>query len=225
MKFKIIVFLVTSYYCFGHELPNKALLNNNHIFALLCVHEDKTGGICHFEISDLLKSKFPQGPIRYNKVVDKLSLDDLRIKEIEKNSWELHMLCVKDKEGKAKVKCGFESLDNPHLAYVFSLSNDIKEIKGFIILRTIYESILENGVIDRSLYTEELVDQEGYEEEPGEEELFWDDEPPVFEREEPNGFFEKLYVKISKISVMQKSALWAIMKYIEIKKSLGSIFG
>lgn len=229
MKSKVIFLFLTAY-SLCKDMPNKALLSNNHIFALVCIHEDGKGGVCNFEISDLLKSKFPQGPIRYNKINDKKNVDVEKIRELEKNSWELPMLCVEERGIGSKVKCGFESLDHNHLAYVFSLSHDIKEVRGFIILRTLYDSIVHGLRAERNTSEDDYVDfgdtdsvqETSYEED--ELDAMWDEEPPALAKEQPSGFLERLYINITQVPAVQKSSLWLIMKYFEIKKRISTAF-
>lgn len=227
MKFKFyLLFFVSFAFCKKElDLPTKALLNDNHVFALVCQDEDGSGYTCAFEIGGLLKSKFPQGPLRYNKVAEKKMLNAIQIKNMELNSWELSMLCVEDKSMQGKIKCGFESLENHNLAYVFSLPHEIKHVRGFVILRTLYTSIID-GNNDFSVSTRVIKEEQIEQIDPidvGEEEELWDDEPPALVREEPKGILEKLYFHISHIRIVQRSMLWLLLKYVDAKKYFSNL--
>ena len=209
MKIRAIIFIFVGS-CLAYEMPDKAVLGEKHIFVLIASSEDDINHVeASFEVENLIKSNFPVGPLRYNKVSNFKSINEQQLEEIKNNSWELPLLCVEDLHGKTVTKCGFESLEHNHLAYVFTLPDGMKDIKGYIILRTLYNSIVKKFDV-KGLATEDYSD----------EEEFWEEEPNALEKKEPANIFEKIYLAAAHNATIQKTTIWILLKYFEIKNWL-----
>lgn len=202
--------LLLGLFCFiCPNVPDKKSIDSNHIFVLVFQTNDDLIS-SPFEIGNLIKSKYPTGVVRFNKIEEKYKISFEQHTKISQASWELPFLCIEN-DKKNKTRCGFESIEHHDLAYVFKVSDDTKKTNGYIILRDTY-----NQIIDREIPSEEN-DEEGDSFNEDDEEL------PAYKPAKPPTFLEKLYSSIAGISVVKKTVLWCLIKYIETKKLLNSM--